>query len=231
MDNLITDARLKSLGVVHGMTTAHWGHMKHVHKRHKFFTDLKIPPENILNLKQVHGNDILTVCGNYDLNRYKSGRHKADGWILAVKNCGVSVYTADCLPLFLWDKNADVLALAHCGWRNIAEGFPSKIAKSLISFEGAKMPVSALIAPHIQKCCFEVDKSVYRLFTKSGCKKTNGKFCVDLSLEVKYQLISAGIEPADIQVFDECTFCNPQKYFSYRRTGKKLSMISFVYKN
>jgi YfiH family protein len=230
MDNLITDERLTRLGIVHATTTACWGHMKLARNKRRFFASLHIPPENILYLDQVHKNDVLTVLTEDDSNRYKSSKHAADGWILGLKNHGVAIHTADCVPLFMWDRNGNFVSIAHCGWRNIAKGFPFEMAKSLMSVKGVNRPVSVFMAPHIRKCCFEVGARVAGYFSKTALRKPNGKFCVDLSSEVRYQLISAGVAPVDIKINCECTFCNPKKYFSYRRTRKKLSMMSFVYK-
>lgn len=298
MDNLITDRRLIRPGILHGMTLAKRGHMKPAKNKRGFFESLKISPERMLYLKQVHGVDFSSVFTEKDFQNHKTQRRSADGWILGLKNCGVAVHTADCLPIFLWDKNADILALAHCGWRSIAEYLPFKIAKHIMRLKKTVRPLSAFIAPHIQKCCFEVGPRIAALFPKTakknnprsslpnilmslrggiatphslcaiprrhceGAKRSrqsikNGnrllrglppprndkkecrcepkagqshKFTVDLASEVRYQLIAAGIAPVDIKISSDCTCCNGNKYFSYRRTGKKLSMMSFVFK-
>ena len=47
-------------------------------------------------------------------------------------------------------------------------------------------------------------------------KKDNGKYCVDLASANIYQSISMGVPRENIWISDDCTYCNPDKYYSYR---------------
>ena len=230
MDNLITDERLANSVIFHAMTTCKWGHMKRVANKGEFSDKFNVPKNRLLGLNQVHGNKILTIYNERDFNKYKSKKHKADGWILSLKNCAVTINTCDCLPLFLWDRQADTLGLAHCGWRSIAKELPLKIAKKMLKLKASKRPLYAFMAPHIKPCCFKVGKKVAEYFPKTAVKISNNKFSVDLAKEVRYQLISAGIASIDIKIHSECTCCNPKKYFSYRRDNRKNSMMSILWK-
>ena len=53
---------------------------------------------------------------------------------------------------------------------------------------------------------------------------------VDLLSIIKKQLLSLGVKPENISSSDECTFCNVEKYFSYRRDKpeKAHSMIAYI---
>jgi YfiH family protein len=237
-NKLITDTRLDGLGITHGMTLKNMGHMKLLKNKKKLLNLLNVPLERTLFFKQVHKDKILTVLNEKDFKKFKSRKTKADGWIIGLKNCATAIHTADCTPLFLWDKKADILGLAHCGWRSIAMELPFKMAKRMTAVKKIKRPLYAFVAPHIKTCCFKVNKRTASFFPKTascyclstGRARQSPKFTVDLAKEVRYQLISAGLSSVDIEISPQCTCCNPDRFFSYRRTNKKLSMMSFVYK-
>jgi copper oxidase (laccase) domain-containing protein len=44
----------------------------------------------------------------------------------------------------------------------------------------------------------------------------DGKLCLDLPSANKYQALSVKIQAENIEVIEECTYCYPDRYFSYR---------------
>ena len=63
---------------------------------------------------------------------------------------------------------------------------------------------------------------MYQLFNKNFIKnRKNDKYSVDLHGSLKFELESYGMNSNQIDISSECTFCNVNKYFSYRRDGVK----------
>lgn len=52
---------------------------------------------------------------------------------------------------------------------------------------------------------------------KSAILDRDGKIFIDLSLIVKRQLEAAGVIAKNITISEECTYCLPEKYYSFRR--------------
>ena len=154
---IYSDPRLLALGVVGGTVSRHAGNMREHPAQDAFFEKLDIPSSRILRLHQVHGDHILSILTPEQAVRQQkiTPLPHADGWILRPKGFGAAVLTADCVPLFLWDKEADLVALVHAGWRGVAQLLPQQTALEMQAL-GAKGPLQAFLGPHIQKCCFEV---------------------------------------------------------------------------
>ena len=49
--------------------------------------------------------------------------------------------------------------------------------------------------------------------------KREDRYVIDLSSANKIQAMASGIEESSIWQSEECTFCNPGKYYSYRHAG------------
>jgi hypothetical protein len=42
------------------------------------------------------------------------------------------------------------------------------------------------------------------------------------------EMLDAGLLPENIFLSEECTFCSPMKYFSYRREGQTGRILTFI---
>jgi copper oxidase (laccase) domain-containing protein len=47
-------------------------------------------------------------------------------------------------------------------------------------------------------------------------RKKGEKYYIDLAVANHFQALSMGVPEKNIWVSEECTFCNPEKFFSYR---------------
>ena len=121
---------------------------------------------------------------------------------------------ADCLPIALVraDGEAPAVAVLHAGWRGILAG----IADAGVQALGG--PVHAAIGPGIGPCCYDVGPEVAQRFASAyGRALLHGRK-LDLSAAAEQALRAAGVE--DVNRVDLCTHCNPDRFFSHRRTGK-----------
>lgn len=228
---IYSDPRLLALGVVGGTVSRHAGNMRERPVQDAFFEKLDIPSSRILRLHQVHGDHILPILTPEQAAHQQTitPLSHADGWILRPKGFGAAVLTADCVPLFLWDKEADLVALVHAGWRGVAQLLPQQTALEMQAL-GAKGPLQAFLGPHIQKCCFEVQEDTAQQFPHTCWVRQNGKLFIDLTLEIRRQLQEAGLTEDAVYAPDFCTCGNAEQFFSWRRDHLKQNLLSFIYK-
>jgi len=122
---------------------------------------------------------------------------------------------ADCLTIALARANGDrpALAVLHAGWRGLLEGIVDAGVAAL-GGEGA----SAAIGPAIGPCCYAVGPEVADAFeARFGGGLMRGRN-LDLWTAAERALRSVGC--TEIERVDLCTHCNPELFFSERRTGK-----------
>ena len=78
------------------------------------------------------------------------------------------------------------------------------------------------LGPSIRWGCYEVDREVKDAVCEASgegeyfIEGRDGKYSVDLCSANIYQALSAGIPEENIWSSDECTYCNPGEYYSYR---------------
>jgi len=150
----------------------------------------------------------------------------ADAVITGKKGILVGVQVADCVPVLLYDKLQGVIAAVHAGWRGTAQEILKGAIRAMQErFDSSSDKILVAIGPSIRQCCYEVGDEVatsVRNVTGKGdyyIKKSNKCF-IDLSSANKIQALSMGISEENIWQSDECTFCNPDKFHSYRHTKK-----------
>ena len=153
---------------------------------------------------------------------YESG---VDGLVTCEKNLLLSIRTADCVPVLLFDKEGRVAAAVHAGWRGTVGGI-TKNAIAIMEEKGAKREnILAAIGPCIGECCYEVSLDVYNEFVavsedyKAFFKPVGDKFMLDLTKANEFILREAGILESNISTADLCTKCNEADFFSHRRSG------------
>ena len=82
--------------------------------------------------------------------------------------------------------------------------------------------IIAYIGPSIHKCCFEIGPEVSKKFPKKFQINGNGdRFFLDLQELIKHLLVKNSILINNIISSNECTKCNADKFYSYRRSGLK----------
>lgn len=133
-----------------------------------------------------------------------------------------SIKVADCMPVFFIHKTKLFYGIVHVGWRGLVGGI---LKNSIILMKLNKInleDIQVFVGPSIHKCCFEVGQDIVGLFNKNFIKnRKDGKYSVDLHGSLKFVLESYGMNSNQIDISSECTFCNVNKYFSYRRDGRK----------
>jgi polyphenol oxidase len=176
--------------------------------RRRVCTELGAEPDAISMNRQRHTTLV---------HRAHAGKRGEDGDGLWTEERGLPMLAivADCLPLAIARVNGGkpALAVLHAGWRGLLEGI---VAKGVEALGGGL--VAAAIGPGIGPCCYEVREDVSDPFRRAfgfGLVR-DGK--LDLWTAAERALRAAGV--ARVDRFDVCTACNPELFFSHRRTGK-----------
>lgn len=162
----------------------------------------------------------------------------ADAVVTDRRGVLIGIQTADCVPVLLHDPKQGVVGAVHAGWRGTAAG----ILKRTISFMAERFAcrtenLLVAIGPGIRGCCYEVDHEVYDAVSRAtgaGAyhEKKGGKYHLDLAVANKLQALSDGVPGSNIWTSTDCTFCNPEKFFSYRHakgsTGRQGGFIGML---
>ena len=117
-------------------------------------------------------------------------------------------FSADCLPIAIARRSGTrALAVLHAGWRGLAEGVVAAGVRVLGT------DLAAVVGPAIGPCCYEVGPDVSGLFDED--LTVDGR--LDLWRAAERALRAAGV--ASVERVDLCTRCNPELFFSHRRSG------------
>ncbi len=172
-----------------------------------------------------------------------------DGLVTDVPGLALTIFTSDCVPVYLYDPVRKAIGVCHAGWRGTVGGISAKTAELMIETYGCNASnILAVIGPSIGPECFEVGEEVADEFRKAfgesviirrskakpsdcECDKAEKyrKPHVDLWRANVLSLMSAGLTEKHISVSGLCTMCHPDIVFSHRATaGKRGSNAGFL---
>ena len=241
------DAFTKAGGVAHGFATRLGGVSKGPcaelnlgHHRHdtpeavaenydRFCAALGTDRDSLVLTHQVHEATVRTAArGDILPDLFAPIPYEADGLITNEPGLCLTIYYADCVPVFLYDPKKKVIAAVHSGWRGTALAIAAKAAGKMREEYGSDpADILAAIGPAIGSCCFETHNDVTDAMLAAfgdGVRPfcvplDNGKFSVDLKGIIAWQLKGAGLKQANISTLPLCTACHPELYWSHRRLG------------
>lgn len=192
--------------------------------RDLFFKELNINADCLVFPEQIHSDNVSLVS--------KPGIvQKCDALITDEINLFLTIQTADCFPVFLFDPLSRAVGIIHSGW----QGTSKNITEKTISLMEQKLNCSAKnmiagIAAGVQQPCYQVDDVTASYFAEKYLIADGpGHFKLDVQGNIVDQLLIAGIKPENIQVDKTCTHCAVADYYSYRRdsthSGRMMGII------
>jgi YfiH family protein len=146
-------------------------------------------------------------------------------------------FTADCVPLILYDEKSGLIGTIHSGWEGTVKEITPKVLKHLIDEEHCSAAdIKIILGPALSSMNFEVDRDVSERFEALGYAtefitydEHSAKYHIDNRLTVKRQCELAGILSENILTDEIDTFTNPD-CFSYRRDKSCGRHLSFIMK-
>ncbi len=151
-----------------------------------------------------------------------SGPVVADAVITRRKNILIGIVVADCVPILLYDRKNEAIGAVHAGWRGTAQQIMKETVHAMCShFDSKPRDILVSIGPSIRQCCYEVGEDVQSKILEAtgegGYYSTeNSRYRIDLASANKNQACETGISESNIWQSEDCTFCNPRRYYSYR---------------
>jgi hypothetical protein len=183
--------------------------------------------DDIGYVKQIH-SDIIW--------QYEGSCNEGDAIITNKSNIGLGVFTADCVPVILIDKEQHAVAAIHSGWKGTINEITFKTIKKMADTYGSSPKnLEVFIGPHIKSCCYKVGHELIEMFGQKGYDLKEVVEEDRLSLEdcIILQCKKAGILQDKIKNVNCCTMCGTDrhKFYSYRKNKDNGRLLSLVFLN
>jgi polyphenol oxidase len=181
---------------------------------------MEVAPGRLLSLHQVHSTEVV-VAGPEGW----SERPRADAAVSAAPGVALGVLTADCAPVLFHDPEAGVIGAAHAGWRGALDGVLEATLAAMEALGARAASVRAAVGPTISQRAYEVGPEFFDRFSaeEAGYDRffapgQGDRLRFDLPGFVLARLRVAGV--ADAGWIGACTFSEPERFFSYRRSTR-----------
>ena len=204
-------------------------------KNYKIICDeINVDFKNLVFSNQVHDDKIYVVgkndCGNgiTKPQRFES----CDALITNEPGVPLTVFGADCVPLYFLDTERRVIALAHSGWKGTVLRIGEKVIRTMVeSFLSKPENILVAIGPSIGVCHFEVGDEVADVFRDNfgdTVLEKHEKYHVNMQKAISLQLKACGIPEKNIINSRICTYCNSDLLFSHRKTKGRRGVMAAI---
>jgi YfiH family protein len=183
-----------------------------------FLAALGIPPERVVQLKQIHSDRVVKIDDNYN---HGTTPAQADGIQLGRAGFFAVIRTADCAPIIAVHPATRSVCALHAGWRGTLNRITMKaLTRFLLETKAGPGELIVAIGPSIRRCCYEVGPEVLEQFEKAGhdMNRIASGRRLDIAEANRAQVEELGIK----RFLDSgmCTACRTDLFYSYRREGK-----------
>ncbi|MCX5800634.1 MAG: polyphenol oxidase family protein [Candidatus Eisenbacteria bacterium] len=190
--------------------------------REFLFNKLGLREDRLAQPEQVHGGTVLLAGAP---GRYKA----ADGLVISDPRLWTAVLVADCVPVFVFNRDFSVVGLAHAGRKGTHAGIAGSLIEQVKSaFDLPPGQLVVALGPSIGPCCYEIDST-----TASGLRQTfvterEGKIFFDLWSANAAQALEEGVPEESIILPPACTCCRKDVFFSHRgqrgKAGRQMAI-------
>lgn len=177
-----------------------------------------VAPERLATVNQVHSADVVTITDPDQIPVAAST--PADALVTSLPGVALGVLSADCQPVLFADPEAGVIGAAHAGWRGAQAGVLQATADAMRALGATD--IRAVVGPCITQRAYEVGEEFFDEFTTDEPKNQqffsggpNGRPMFNLPGYGLAMLREAGV---DAEFIGHCTYSDPEKFFSYRRS-------------
>ncbi len=197
--------------------------------RTKLAQSLHISPQNFTISNQVHGTHI-SIVDQTERGRgatdFSTALKESDAMITNQENICLVIFIADCVSVFLYDREKKVIGLIHAGWKGTIGLITQKTISLMQSYWGCRsQDIICAVGPSIGPCCYQVGPGVIDKVRKTFSKEDylvqtiseDGKGYFDLWEANKIQLLNCGILEKNIEFAHLCTYCHSDIFFSSRK--------------
>ena len=191
---------------------------------------------NLFSMNQTHSNKVVVI----DEKNKNIQRINSDALITKLKNIAISVLTADCVPILVYEEVNQIIACIHAGWKGAISGIIENTLNEIVTMSKNNR-IYVAIGPCIGTKNYEVGKEFYGEFVKENkdnetffSSGKENKLLFNLREYVNFKIKKFDIKHIENIDFD--TFSEKENFFSFRRSkqigeinyGRCISVISLI---
>ena len=179
-----------------------------------------INKNNLFLMNQTHSSKVVVI----DESNINVQRVDADALITKIKEIAISVLTADCVPILIYDEKNNIVACVHAGWKGAISGIIENTLNQIIKMN-KNNNIYVAIGPCIGLKNYEIDKKFYNKFIRKDrmneiffSSTKNDKFLFDLRKYINFKITKFDVN--DVENIELDTYEENEKFFSFRRSRK-----------
>jgi polyphenol oxidase len=195
--------------------------------------------DRLVLARQIHETTVVPVDESHagsGADSVETSIRRVDGLVTDRPGLPIGVMAADCVPLFVFDPNRNVIGAIHAGWRGTVDGIAVQAVETISETYGSNpADLIAGIGPSICHDCYQVgDEVVQRWVSSPFAAGTNAislndfGFYFNLREANQQQLINAGVREESIEISSVCTRCANGSMFSRRGLGPRTGLFSAI---
>ena len=185
---------------------------------------LGVQPDRLLTPYQIHSPDVVVA----DEPWTHEDRPRADAIVTRTPRLAIGVSTADCGPLLLADSEAGVIGAAHAGWRGALTGVIEAAVAAMERLGAERAAHRGGARSHHPAAELRGRAGIRRALPGGRCGQ-----CALLRDRRSAPATPCSISPAtsptacnapalyNSRTLALCTYAEPERFFSYRRTTKQ----------
>ena len=181
---------------------------------------LGVAPTHFVSCYQIHSPDVIVATAPWT----RENAPRADAIVTRTPGLAIGVSTADCGPVLFADGEAKVVGAAHAGWKGALTGVVEATIAAMEKLGASRGNISAAIGPLIRQPNYEVGAEFVERFMVTD--KNNARYFIpskraDHAMFDLPGFIKSRLEAAEIKSVEDlglCTYAEPDRFFSYRRT-------------
>jgi YfiH family protein len=181
---------------------------------------LGVAPTHFVSCYQIHSPDVIVATKPWT----HENAPRADAIVTRTPGLAIGVSTADCGPVLFADGDAKVVGAAHAGWKGALTGVLEATIAAMEKLGASRGNISAAVGPLIRQPNYEVGAEFVERFTATDA--TNARYFIpseraDHAMFDLPGFIKSRLEAAEIKSVEDlglCTYAEPDRFFSYRRT-------------
>ena len=178
--------------------------------------------EEVQYMKQVHGDRVVII------DHADSFEPQADAMVTFLTDITLCVRVADCGNLYAYDPVAQLIGIAHSGWRGTRFNILGKMIETMRDFGSQASDIHIRSWPAICGQCYSFWPEIVDLFDAMYYHLgDDGQQRLDLSAIRHDQALDAWILSEHYSSSPLCSYEDPQCY-SYRRNQTSQRMIGSI---
>ncbi len=186
----------------------------------------------MLSVPTPNGATIETVESGF------AGTIVADALTTEAPGLVLGLYTADCLPVVMFDAERGIVGLAHCGWQSTGARLAEALIDALVARGAHASDIAVTIGPSIKKTSYiQLRERVAQIGEPAWApflERHDDRYFIDLHSFVTAQCCGRGVAPEHIIVSAQDSYADPT-CFSHRRSvekkqpeGRMLTVVSLM---